>query len=50
METFLLFNGFELNAPVNEQETIVLTIASGKMTREEFASWLHDHIAPKSLS
>lgn len=49
METFLLFNGFELNAPIDQQETIVLTIASGKMNREEFASWLQDHVAPKSL-
>ncbi|HEX9454110.1 MAG TPA: type II toxin-antitoxin system death-on-curing family toxin [Candidatus Binatia bacterium] len=44
METFLVLNGFEVNATIEEQELIILTMASGKMTRDEFLSWLKRHI------
>jgi len=39
METFLILNGFELNANVDEQEHIVLEVASGKMDKESFSKW-----------
>lgn len=41
VEIFLLLNGFELNKPVDEQEQIILQIASGKMERAAFADWLN---------
>lgn len=44
METFLILNGFEIAAQVDEQEQVILTIASGKMTRDEFAIWLRAHV------
>jgi len=44
METFLVLNGYEIQADVNEQERVILGIAAGNVTREEFASWLGDHI------
>lgn len=44
METFLILNGFEIEASVNEQEKIILDLASGKLDREEFTAWLNDHI------
>jgi len=34
MEVFLILNGYEINAPVDEQEEIVLTVASGGMSRQ----------------
>ena len=50
METFLILNGFEINAAVDEQEQVILTIASGKMKRDEMAEWLRAHVVQKSGS
>jgi death-on-curing protein len=44
-ETFLVLNGLEINASVDEQEGVVLAIASGVLGREEFAEWLQQHTA-----
>ncbi|MGZ9243496.1 MAG: type II toxin-antitoxin system death-on-curing family toxin [Candidatus Binatia bacterium] len=44
LETFLVINGYEINASVDDQEQIILMIASGKMKREEFATWLQNHV------
>ena len=43
-EVFLLLNGFEIAAPVDEQETTVLAVAGGAMTREAFTDWLERHV------
>ena len=39
-ETFLVLNGMEINASVDEQERVVLAIASGELGRETFVEWL----------
>ncbi len=44
METFLILNGFEIDADVDEQERLILDLAAGKLTREELTFWLNDHI------
>ena len=44
MELFLIFNGFEINASVDEQENIILNLAAGKIDRIKFTSWLKTHI------
>jgi len=44
METFLVLNGFEIDASVDEQERTVLQVASGKLERDEFTAWLRGHI------
>ena len=44
METFLILNGCEIEATVAEQEQIILDLASGKLTREVFTTWLGDHL------
>jgi death-on-curing protein len=44
METFLVLNGFELAASVDEQEKVILQVASGELGQDEFAEWLHAHI------
>jgi death on curing protein len=41
---FLSRNGYKLHAPVDEEETIVLGVASGRIDRDEFASWIRDHM------
>ena len=44
METFLILNGVEIEASIDEQEKIFLNLASGKLNRKEFTSWLNDHV------
>ena len=44
METFLILNGYEIEADVNEQEQTILRVAAGEMERDDLAQWLRDHI------
>jgi death on curing protein len=44
MEVFLILNGMEISASVDEQEHIVLAIASGEKGREAFLEWLQEYI------
>ncbi|NUO83717.1 type II toxin-antitoxin system death-on-curing family toxin [candidate division KSB1 bacterium] len=46
METFLVLNGFEINAPMDEQEQIILKVASSEMRRAPFTDWRRTHITP----
>ena len=46
LETFLVINGCEIDASVNEQERIILLLASGLMKRDEFTTWLRNHVTP----
>jgi len=39
-----MLNGYEIEASVDEQESIVLDLAAGKINREEFTSWLNKHV------
>lgn len=47
IETFLLLNGFEISSTVDEQEQVILQLASGGMSREELTEWLKSHIVEK---
>ena len=40
METSLFVNGSELLAPVDEQERVMLDLAAGNLSRENFAEWV----------
>jgi death-on-curing protein len=44
METFLVLNGMEISASVDEQEQVILALASGNSGRESFVEWLKQHI------
>ena len=44
MEIFLILNGYELDKSVNEQETVILQVASGLLTRSAFANWVNSSI------
>jgi len=46
METFLVFNGMELLAQVDEQERFMFSLAAGLVSREGLAEWLGRHVAP----
>ena len=48
MEVFLVLNGFEISADIDEQEEVVLKVASGELSREALATWLQKHLVPIS--
>ena len=43
MEIFLILNGMEISASVDEQEQVILAVASGDLGREDFGEWLRQH-------
>ena len=43
METFLVLNGYELSAPVDEQERVMLALAAGDLSRDDFLDWVRTH-------
>jgi len=46
METFLILNGFQIEASVDEQEQLMVGLAAGSISREQLVSWLRDHMSP----
>jgi death-on-curing protein len=40
MEVFLVLNGFEIDATVDDQEQTILAVASGMMDRDGLSLWL----------
>jgi len=48
MESFLMFNGYEISANVDEQVKIILGVASGKVDRNTFSEWLKNHVVDLS--
>lgn len=45
MEIFLILNGLEINAYVDEQERVILALASGELERDAFTNWLQRSVA-----
>ena len=46
METFLVLNGHEIEASVDEQEQVMSAVAAGQLTRDELADWLERRTKP----
>lgn len=46
METFLVLNGYEVLATVDEQEQLILDVAAGKSKRDHLSKWLNAHARP----
>jgi death-on-curing protein len=44
MEVFLLLNGAEVTAGVEEQERLMLDVAAGRQTREQLTIWIEQHL------
>src|SRR5947208_75879 len=44
METFLVLNGWELAAAIDEQEQLILRLATGILKRDEFTIWVQSHL------
>jgi death-on-curing protein len=43
METFLILNGYEIEALIAEQEEVILRLADSELDREGFSEWLRSH-------
>jgi death on curing protein len=48
MEVFLLLNSHEIDASVDDQETIIINVASGKVSRIELSEWISKHIVGRN--
>ena len=48
MEVFLLLNGYEIDAPVDEQERVILQLAAGELERKAFPEWLCAHVVKRT--
>ncbi len=46
METFLVLNGVEIDATVDDQERLMLDLACGRIDRMGLTDWLHHHLRP----
>lgn len=49
METFLLLNGSEIEAEVDEQEQFMLALAAGEIDRSELVAWLRSHVRHRTF-
>jgi death on curing protein len=47
MEVFLVLNGYEIRAAIDEQEHIILQVAASEIDREEFTTWLRTQVIAK---
>jgi death on curing protein len=50
MEVFLSLNHHEINASVDEQEKVIIDVASGKVSRIELSEWISNHIVVSTRS
>ena len=48
MEVFLLLNGHEIDASVDDQERLIIDVASGKISRIELSEWISKHIVVRN--
>jgi len=47
METLLVLNGYEIRASGDEQEHVILPVATGAMAQQEFTIWLRAHVVQR---
>lgn len=47
METFLVLNDYEVSAPVDEQERVMLQLAAGELSRDDFLEWVRSRALPR---
>ena len=48
LETFLILNGHELDAGVDDAERTMLGLAAGTLPREDLVAWVAQHVIPRS--
>lgn len=47
IETFLVLNGYEIDASVDEQALVMLQVAASVLDRDGFVAWLQAHIVAR---
>ena len=47
MEAFLVLNGFELGASVDDAERLILGVASGAIRRDGLTAWIEQHLVER---
>ena len=48
MATLLLLNNADIAATVDEQEQLMLNLASGRLSRSDLVAWLREHVTGSS--
>ena len=48
MEVFLVMNGAEIDATIDEQEMVFLGVANGRLSRTELIGWIEQHLAARA--
>lgn len=43
---FLVLNGQQLDATVDDAERVILGVAAGTIGRDDFAEWIRQHLVP----
>ena len=46
IDTFLVLNGTEIDAPIDDQERVILDLATARMGRTQLTDWLRQHLKP----
>ena len=44
METYLMLNGYQIEATVDEHEKSILDLSAGNLTRKTLTNWLKNHV------
>jgi len=44
VEVFLVLNGFELSAGIDDAERVILGVAAGTMSLDEFTTWIRESL------
>ena len=50
IETFLILNGYELRASVDQQEETILGVAAGALQREDLIEWLRNSVVTEPFN
>ena len=48
MDTFLVLNGYEINAEPEDTYDTMIALAAGEVTEEALLAWLQEHSAPRA--
>ena len=48
MDAFLVLNGHEIQAAIDEQERVILELAAGQLKREDFIDWVREHVVERT--
>jgi death on curing protein len=49
LETYLVLNGFELAADIEDAERVFLALAAGDVTRSALGVWIEQHLVPRQF-